>query len=827
VVKNTNIKRRLSVIYIVNRQNIKNLKALIPQVAEFGDEIILISQGPKSIEDELVSHFSKKIKIIQASDLSHFYKVMTTVVQGATGEWILWLGLDEFLRPEDQNRVEKLCEINEHRAYYLISNQFLGNSDLSQYEWREAAGKYSSINFQKSAYVPRLEIRLFKKEVLKNFQPCPHNSLNPVLLEHIENIPFVCVELNRINTQKSSAQEISVQETMEEDFKRFITTGEGDRQIPKGFEFLEPENIGYSLVDKKDIPSLFAGLDLGFGHIDILKYMVHKYIKYGDYDAAISLSDTFLKKLGEHIEFWRLKGSAYFYKLDLVNAEICYRKGLSIQSDDTNLLINFARVLIVARRFQEAKEVLEEANRIEGFNSETEFLLNSIAANKGRVAKLSLLMIVRDEEKYISRALKSVESVVDEMIVIDTGSKDQTAHAARAYGARVISHEWSDHFAEARNAGLEKVTGDYVLHMDADEFFDNEARIALLVFKNVLPIDNKKAIIFDVKTFAAEDPKNKDLPPKGMISRTAIFPALSGVRFSGRIFERVDPALDRIGIERIQAKNIHIIHQSNNEEFRSIRKLESIHKSLKESFNIENMVECILFCFGLSKFEEAKEWFLKILSERKDSIKYINIIGYLANYFDQNGYVGIDSFIFNELIEHYKNSYKIRTLCSDILLRNGHYEEAFNMLVPLIYEQNRNFDDQPGQRDIQKNIMNLSLASLEIGKNNEYEKTIEAMISQEDVPEAARALIFYGEVKKREIERAIDILDNWIRERSLPVKGPIDNFTDFIGIIGEVAKLMIQYGQLDAGKILIRSAEHLIDTLNINKGKTHVDHANC
>lgn len=123
--------------------------------------------------------------------------------------------------------------------------------------------------------------------------------------------------------------------------------------------------------------------------------------------------------------------------------------------------------------------------------------------------------------------------------------------------------------------------------------------------------------------------------------------------------------------------------------------------------------------------------------------------------------------------------------------------------------------------------MNLSLASLEIGKNNEYEKTIDAMISQEDVPEAARALIFYGEVKKREIERAIDILDNWIRERSLPVKGPIDNFTDFIGIIGEVAKLMIQYGQLDAGKILIRSAEHLIDTLNINKGKTHVDHANC
>ncbi|HHV62433.1 MAG TPA: glycosyltransferase [Firmicutes bacterium] len=82
---------------------------------------------------------------------------------------------------------------------------------------------------------------------------------------------------------------------------------------------------------------------------------------------------------------------------------------------------------------------------------------------------LSLCMIVKNEERFLARCLDSVKDVVDEMIIVDTGSTDRTVEIAKSYGAKVYFHEWKNDFAEARNASLEKATGDWILVMDADE----------------------------------------------------------------------------------------------------------------------------------------------------------------------------------------------------------------------------------------------------------------------------------------------------------------------------------------------------------------------
>lgn len=83
--------------------------------------------------------------------------------------------------------------------------------------------------------------------------------------------------------------------------------------------------------------------------------------------------------------------------------------------------------------------------------------------------KLSVCMIVRDEEKTLPRCLKSVESVADELIVVDTGSKDNTVSVANDFGAKVSYFEWCDDFAAARNESLKRATGDWILQIDADE----------------------------------------------------------------------------------------------------------------------------------------------------------------------------------------------------------------------------------------------------------------------------------------------------------------------------------------------------------------------
>jgi tetratricopeptide (TPR) repeat protein len=91
------------------------------------------------------------------------------------------------------------------------------------------------------------------------------------------------------------------------------------------------------------------------------------------------------------------------------------------------------------------------------------------------VSRLALSMIVRNAEELLPACLESVRGVVDEIVVADTGSRDQTISAAKKFGARVISIPWTNDFAAARNQALAEVNCDWVLVLDADEQLDGTA----------------------------------------------------------------------------------------------------------------------------------------------------------------------------------------------------------------------------------------------------------------------------------------------------------------------------------------------------------------
>ncbi|MBW4555376.1 MAG: tetratricopeptide repeat protein [Trichormus sp. ATA11-4-KO1] len=83
--------------------------------------------------------------------------------------------------------------------------------------------------------------------------------------------------------------------------------------------------------------------------------------------------------------------------------------------------------------------------------------------------KLSLCMIVKNEEATLPKCLSSVKNVVNEIVVVDTGSSDRTADIAQQFGAKVYHFQWCNDFSAARNAALKYVTGDWILVLDADE----------------------------------------------------------------------------------------------------------------------------------------------------------------------------------------------------------------------------------------------------------------------------------------------------------------------------------------------------------------------
>ncbi|CAI9385717.1 MULTISPECIES: glycosyltransferase [Bacillaceae] len=88
--------------------------------------------------------------------------------------------------------------------------------------------------------------------------------------------------------------------------------------------------------------------------------------------------------------------------------------------------------------------------------------------------KVSLCMIVKNEERVLDRCLASVAHLVNEIIIVDTGSTDKTMDIAKKYTSKVYEFEWIQDFSAARNYAAEKATGDWILVLDADEYIDEE-----------------------------------------------------------------------------------------------------------------------------------------------------------------------------------------------------------------------------------------------------------------------------------------------------------------------------------------------------------------
>ena len=78
-------------------------------------------------------------------------------------------------------------------------------------------------------------------------------------------------------------------------------------------------------------------------------------------------------------------------------------------------------------------------------------------------ASISLCMIVKNEEENLPRCLDSVRDVVDEIVIVDTGSTDRTVEIAESYGAKVFYHPWEGSFSKARNYSLKYATCDWIL----------------------------------------------------------------------------------------------------------------------------------------------------------------------------------------------------------------------------------------------------------------------------------------------------------------------------------------------------------------------------
>jgi glycosyltransferase involved in cell wall biosynthesis len=171
---------------------------------------------------------------------------------------------------------------------------------------------------------------------------------------------------------------------------------------------------------------------------------------------------------------------------------------------------------------------------------------SSIASNASPRPRprVSLTMIVRNEEANLPTCLGSVEGVFDEIVIMDTGSTDRTREIAREFGARVFEMPWVDDFAAARNAALARARGDYAFYVDGDDVFDPPERDKLRTLLAGLQQSDDAAYVVR----CACDPDSNGGGGHTVVDHVRLFPLREEVRWSYRVHEQILPSLRRCGI---------------------------------------------------------------------------------------------------------------------------------------------------------------------------------------------------------------------------------------------------------------------------------------
>jgi glycosyltransferase involved in cell wall biosynthesis/Tfp pilus assembly protein PilF len=165
---------------------------------------------------------------------------------------------------------------------------------------------------------------------------------------------------------------------------------------------------------------------------------------------------------------------------------------------------------------------------------------------------VSLCMITKDEQANICGCLESVCGLVDEIVVVDTGSADRTKETARSCGAKVFSFPWTGSFAEARNESLRHATGDWIIFLDADE------RLNTFGVKDCLRKSaSNRGVDAYVVPIINSGPDGKAESTVGRAVR--FFRNLPGIQFSGRVHENVDLFLTKSGARACHA-DFEILH---------------------------------------------------------------------------------------------------------------------------------------------------------------------------------------------------------------------------------------------------------------------------
>ena len=192
--------------------------------------------------------------------------------------------------------------------------------------------------------------------------------------------------------------------------------------------------------------------------------------------------------------------------------------------------------------------------------------------------RIALNIIVKNEEKFLKGCLESVKNLVDEIVIADTGSTDNTIEIASKYTDKILYFNWTGDFSEARNFVLNNTDSEWILYLDADERIDSKYHNKI---KELVKRTDVDAYQLRIRSLI-KDGNNIQVH---IVPYPRLFRKIENVKFEGKIHEQITPSLLKAGA-KFESTDIVIEHLGYSQsdeiiEAKKKRNLEALIEQVK------------------------------------------------------------------------------------------------------------------------------------------------------------------------------------------------------------------------------------------------------
>ena len=398
------INNQLSVC-ILGKGNMKYLPECIDYASKISRKISYI---------DLASDDQNKAK---ATELGAQVVDLDSLPSALQTEWVLFINSEERAVVSSARKLQKIMRNKQAQGYGVYTNSIKARHLLENYQWIMKLDQFK--NTENVAYVPKIEPRLVQKSL-------GETCLRALASNNTEEISWICGRIAEGIAIESILNEEPDKEESAQDHDIRCLKGELTYDVTPAEDMVELSEMytGFRILHKGQVDGYMQGARQGFGNLKMYIPMLEFLCKEGYFNEAKDLFEQWIEHRPDDKEDYntQLIGGMIYANLLEFDRAIGWFKRINEKSKSALACANLGKLYLIKGEKEVAVDYLKRSEDMQGDIFLKRRILSVIDNNDWRSLKLSLCMIVRDEEAQIGKALESVKDIVDEIVVVDTGS---------------------------------------------------------------------------------------------------------------------------------------------------------------------------------------------------------------------------------------------------------------------------------------------------------------------------------------------------------------------------------------------------------------------